>query len=1194
MTALVRAPLCGEILGADASVTVMAALHPLSSARETLQAPAGLSVAEIVELALHREPRGRMGRGLRVWIGTDPIPQERWGAVRPKAGTILMLRAVPRGGAGSLFRAIAMLAVAVLTAFVAPYLTPILGTLGTAIVSAAITVGAGLLINALFPVNATSKDSGQVYSIGGNQNLATRYQPLPVLHGQMRVYPRYGGSAYSEFEGDNQVLRLLYVWGYGPMDVEDMKIGETPIATFHDCTVETFYGYPSDPQPTIYPTTVVQQDLNIEVKQVDGWTTRTTSEDVTEWAIDFGAPNGLSATKTSGEVITLSVSIEVEQSVAYANDWQPVQTLNLSGKSTKPIRMTVRRPVPSGTYDLRWRRTTPDTDGNPKLISNTVATAMRSYRAVQPITFGKPLCVSAIRIRATSQLSGIVDNLNAVCTSRVKTFDGAAWIEDRPSTKPADQLIRALQGPANPRPVADGRIDWETIQEWRAWCIPRGYAYNRLHTETQSVLATAQDIASAGRAAIVFRDGKWSVVWDAPDAPVVQHFTPRNSWGFRGKRTFRRLPHAYRVKFKNQDRGWRDDEITVYADGYDVHNATLFEELEFPGQTDHALNWKHGRYHDAQVRLRPGEYHLSVDIEHLICTRGDRVRVTHDVPGWGVGSARVLGTQADTVYLDDVVTMLAGQDYCVRFRLADGTGVVWRVVTVVGEASQLTLTVDGSSPAVRPAAGDLAMFGKVDQETVVLRVKGITPGEDMSAELLLVADAPEIADADQGTPPDVIDTPTSVNPALQTPRNLRVVEGRTSAASGYHPTVTLLWDTPPNSPLVQRFEVALKAPGDADFGGPSSVDASERSKLWQDLPPGSYSFRVRSLFTDNTWSNPAVITIAIVSWSASPPDVTGLRVDRFQGMALISWDPPSDFVAVTEIRYSPATVGAAWETASAVVSRSNGASASTPFSAGSYLAKFTNGGGVYSQTAAVVVAIGGSAGSPVGEVFDYAPFTGSHDSTVETVAGVRLVQDGTGAVRETGTYQPTEIIALDAVYTVRLSGDVLAQGVDLTSGDPSTPDIYGVDPNAWRVALEISTTLSDPAASGAAWSPWAAVGPSEVTARGIRGRVRLSSLSDGISPMVELVHLRADVDPRLETGSNIAVPAAGIRISYSAPFQTDPALVALRRGGGTSAVLIAEDRDASGFTVRLVDPDNNPLEGNVDFIASGIGRRGSA
>ncbi|WP_437871283.1 host specificity factor TipJ family phage tail protein [Methylorubrum extorquens] len=1191
MTALVRAPLCGEVLGAADAVTVIAALHPTSPARETLVAPAGLSIAEIVELALAHRPVG-MRRAIRASIGTDAVPQERWRSIRPRAGTVIVLRAVPGSGAGGLFRTIAMLAVAILTAFVAPYLTPILGTLGTAIVTAAITVGAGLLINALFPVNAKKADTGQVYSIAGNQNLATPYQPIPMLHGRMRVYPRYAGSAYSEFEGDNQFLRLLYLWSYGPVDVGSLKLGETPLDAYHDVEVETFDVAPGGPQPSLYPMTVVQRDLNIEVKQVDGWTTRTTSDDCTEWALDFGCPNGLSATKASGDVITLTVQIEIEQSVAYAEDWQPVQVLSLSGRSTKPIRVTVRRPVEAGTYDIRWRRSTPDTEGNPKLISATVVTAMRSYKAGQPITFGKPITVTALRIRATSQLSGVIDNLNAVCTGRLKVWNGTTWVAGATSSNPADQLIRVLQGAANARPIADARIDWITIQEWHAWCASRGYAYNKLHVELQSVLTTAQDVASAGRAAIVFRDGLWSVVWDAADAPIVAHFTPRNSWGFRGKRSYRRLPHAYRVKFKNEDRDWRDDEIVVYADGYSAATATLFEELEFPGQTDHALNWRHGRYHDAQIRLRPEDYFLSVDIENLVCTRGDRVRVTHMVPAWGLGSGRVVAILGDRVALDEDVTMVAGRDYCVRFRLADETSIVWRVVTTPGTVSDLQLT-GGTDDAPRPAAGDLAMFGEVGQETVVLRVKKITPGEDLSAELHLVDDAPGIAQADQGTPPDVIDVPATPDPSTRQPINVRASEGSTGAAGGYVPTVTLLWETPVGGPLVDRFEVALKGPGNADYGLPVSVPATERHFTWQNLPPGPTALRVRSVFAEGSplASNWASTTLQVVSWSLAPPPVTGLAAQIYAGQALFSWDAPESDVARTELRYTPATSGATWESAGNPVSRADGTSVPVPYAAGTYLAKHVNGGGVYGNDATALVLTAASLpGQAAGEVFDYAPFSGAHAFTVEADGGVRLADDGAGGVVPAGFYTPTEFIDLGGVFLVRVSGSLITHGLDL-SASAGAPDIYGVDPSGWSAEAEVRTTRDEPWSPSATWTEWAKLVPGDVQARGLAVRVSLASLADRISPVVELVQLRAEVEARTVGRVGVSVPAEGTRVTFDPPFQAVPALSVTGLDLASGDRLTIANRDGGGADLRVFNSAGTAVGRTVDLIACGFGAR---
>ena len=39
--------------------------------------------------------------------------------------------------------------------------------------------------------------------------------------------------------------------------------------------------------------------------------------------------------------------------------------------------------------------------------------------------------------------------------------------------------------------------------------------------------------------------------------------------------TFPVIPHAFRVQFRNADKGYQQDERIVYDDGYDETNATI-------------------------------------------------------------------------------------------------------------------------------------------------------------------------------------------------------------------------------------------------------------------------------------------------------------------------------------------------------------------------------------------------------------------------------------------------------------------------------------------------------------------------------------------------------------------------------------------------------------------------------------------
>jgi predicted phage tail protein len=220
-----------------------------------------------------------------------------------------------------------------------------------------------------------------------------------------------------------------------------------------------------------------------------------------------------------------------------------------------------------------------------------------------------------------------------------------------------------LQGPANARPVADALIDLTNLQDWWTYCAAQGFKFNQVVNSVGSVYDKLSEIAAAGRAVPTFIDGKWGVIWDRPTDSIVQHFTPRNSWSFQGQHPYPQQPHGWRVSFINEDNGYTADERIVYDDGYDSSNATLFEGIQFTGVTDPDLIWKHGRFHIAQSRLRPEKISLSVGWENLVCTRGDRVAVTHDVLLIGLASGRVKSVAGQVVTFDETVTVEDGKTY---------------------------------------------------------------------------------------------------------------------------------------------------------------------------------------------------------------------------------------------------------------------------------------------------------------------------------------------------------------------------------------------------------------------------------------------------------------------------------------------------------------------------------------------------
>ncbi|MEQ1938625.1 host specificity factor TipJ family phage tail protein [Mesorhizobium sp. CN5-321] len=858
MNAIVRAPLSGEILSPADIITVTAAVHPLKPNAELLILPAGLSVAEIIREVGKRCCVSRLASGANVSISGHVIHEEFWRGVRVKPGAHVVVRARAGKSLGNIFKTILMIGLAVL----APWAGGLIATAGwglglaagtfgaqlaAGIIGGAILVGGSLLLNALFPPTQTkSITESQSYSISAGKNGASKWGAIPVVLGKIRAMPKYAALPYTEFDGDDQYLRLLFVWGYGPMKIEDIKIGDTSIDEFDDVEIETFEGYADDGQQTIYPSEVVQDDISVDPPYNDP-VVRTSAEDADEIVLDFVAPTGIGKFDKKGNIDSRTVQFKIEMSPAGAGTWTNKGTVSFSAKTSKALRRSFRYPVTKGEYDIRVTRLTANSDST-KVLDDVTWTAIKSFRTDNPpISFGKPLAITAMRIRATKQLNGVVDTLNGLVTSVGKSWDGTSWVDAQETRNPADLMRLVLQGPANARAVPDSRLDLSTFAAFAERCTSKGFTFDMYRDFTASVRDTLADIAAAGRATAVFKDGKWSVAWEQDDAPVMQHFTPRNSRDFRWTQTYRTLPHGLRCKFVNADKDYIEDEILVFDEGYTKDNATLYEQAEFPGVTSAEQVYKQALYRIADARERPAVYTVTVDFEHLVSQRADRVAVQHDVIRQGLCSGRVKAVSGQQITLDEPAVMEEGKFYGIRFRLADGTSVVRNVTTAAGEQSVITIV--GTAPEV----GDLYSFGERDHETGIYRILRIRPGDDLSAELDLVDDGPNVQAGDSET--DIPGGTVTPIPPLSslTPFGLHAEGFVQSGQTGSTYVVRVYWQAV-LGPQYTSFEVV----GTSDGGIiKETVGADDRVAEFDNVQSGSWSFTVRGLIEGGKYTLPS-------------------------------------------------------------------------------------------------------------------------------------------------------------------------------------------------------------------------------------------------------------------------------------------------------------------------------------------------
>jgi sulfur carrier protein ThiS len=733
------------------------------------------------------------------------VPKEYWSITKLQPNDIVSYRLVAQDD--QMLRMALVFAVVIAAPYVANFLAGgsigiAAGTAGAAITgataalaTAAVSTVGMLLVNAIFPVRPPGgpQDPGSAEGqimINGIANRATPYQPIPVILGTVRITPPLAAENYITYpEERNSYLTTAVVWGFGPLQITNQKIGDVSINNYTIQNQATLNGYDDTFAGialfnNIYARDVEQDVVNVllvcdgpaeptvtggevigyhQVEHYDSetgnlwtsndyerpilsptttvfgtpgpWVFASSTDTATELTVAFHMPQGMRKIATSnGSSSSHTVYIETQyKHDPNSNVWIPWEKFTISGdkKDAYTITRTKTFSTPQ-LVQIQVRRLSGDnTDDDPNYrFMHDVIFLSATYTSNRfPIKLPKDctLARSAYSIKAEGQLSNQLEGINGLVSSRCKpigTFDagGKIIINSTPGTtfsqvtnNPASLFFHVLTHPANPQRILDNeiteKIDITGLQNWYNYCEfdPQSstvrtitynradsnntqvtktykYAYNGVISSTQSILDTLRDICAAGRASPALIDGKWTVVIDEPKPIIVQHFTPHNSWGFEGVRSLAKEPDGLKVTFYDEEQNYQQVETIVYNTGKSYQNAELFESITLPGITNEAIVIDHAKWHLAQAKLRREVYTLNADLEYLVCNRGDRVKVTHDVPAWGLASGRVkdfyiVDTKYSLVELTENVPISNNKSYTIRFRGKTGQSTVSQIKT---------------------------------------------------------------------------------------------------------------------------------------------------------------------------------------------------------------------------------------------------------------------------------------------------------------------------------------------------------------------------------------------------------------------------------------------------------------------------------------------------------------------------------
>lgn len=772
--------------------------------------PAGMTLAEMfpgtpvlalvdgVQVPAELIERARFKTGVTVWV--RPIPQGKYAGVIVAAVEIaaaIAINVIP--GVGQFLSASAISAITT-----------------SLVISGTLSLGMGIYGLLTAPTAPRLDTPGAFNSLTGQSNQLAQFVPIPRLFGRRRYFPPVPMTAqpYTDAVGDDNYLTYKLLLGYGPLSIgghivggdEDaridqttalaqddlqqapIQIGGTDIHTFDD--VQWQIGRPD--QVDIYTDRVVQVGVGWTTSAQDttATATRTTEPGATRFAVDFQ-----SVIFSSGKGMDWGeVDFSVEWRKTGSSDaWtQESVTLHDRDKTSSARLGSYRFPASAPldndgtqTYDVRVTKTGQDF-GSSSHTANVTWTALRSYLPVR--AFQVPgTVVMDLRIRATDQLSGQIDQLSVLATSVLDVYNPTTqtWAR-QPTRNPAWAFASVLCDAANMRPIRHDQLDVASFASWAAACDAKSISYDAVLDDSANTLSRMRDIASAGYALYtVDSDTRVRAVLDTPQAGPRDVVTPRTMWDYRVQFAAFSPPDALRVQYTDPAT-WQPAERLVFWDGFDETTAQNYLSVTPPGCTSADAAWIFGRRYLGNLRLRAVETHTyTTNYRYFDYGLGDVVHIGNDTVMVGSAWGRVKSVNGAQVTMDVYCPMPdAGMQYGIEVQhVASGTISSARVVNSAPGSDTLTLV----DPMPEIAPDDVVSFGEFGRVTTAAIVTRVEPLDADSATITAVPAAPELATVADGTipapDPDMTLPPNVFQLAPAAPSIINIVSDFSAAAT---------------------------------------------------------------------------------------------------------------------------------------------------------------------------------------------------------------------------------------------------------------------------------------------------------------------------------------------------------------------------------------------------------------------------
>lgn len=428
--------------------------------------------------------------------------------------------------------------------------------------------------------------------------------------------------------------------------------------------------------------------------------------------------------------------------------------------------------LPVGQYEVQVRRVTPD-ETSEYAVSDFTWSALRSYQVDDADYSGQTRL--GLRILASSQLNGQMDQFNVRVSRYVQAWNGSDWVW-QVSSNPAWIFLDFARGgeDANGRRrfgagIPFSQIDLDLIKAWATFCDTNSLTFNAVFDRAMTAGEALDAIAACGRATRSMGTGRLGVVWEEQNAPTVAVYGMANikAGSFSVEYISQELAEEVEVSFINAATDYEPDTVRALAPG--VTNPVSTAKVDLFGCTSEDMAGRFANLVIARNVYMRRRISWECDAEGLAVQKGEVVTLSHDLTQWGYSGRLVSGTTT-ALLLDKPVPFDVGGSHYITIRQPNGTMTTHAVDYQVGENDAITLTTDPlpvSPDADRPI-DFIWLFAPQATPGKRVKVSEIRPVDENSVRIVATDDDPGYYAAEGGSysyspPATLLRTPSVSN-----------------------------------------------------------------------------------------------------------------------------------------------------------------------------------------------------------------------------------------------------------------------------------------------------------------------------------------------------------------------------------------------------------------------------------------------